>query len=137
MSVQPDRSKLHVFHTTLTACFCVFHLFRLEKANAQVITRSRTGNLPPARTIIDPSDIPNKIISGKPTPEEIKEKMEQQLRLQRAAHQQKRALEGKNQTGHILKMVGTTPGRMRYFDIFRFIIFNACMSGSDQRLVIY
>ncbi|XP_045474832.1 nucleosome-remodeling factor subunit NURF301 isoform X2 [Harmonia axyridis] len=82
---------------------------KLEKANAQVITRSRTGNLPPARTIIDPSDTPNKIIAGKPTPEEIKEKMEQQLRLQRAAHQQKRAQEGKNPGGHILKMVGTTP----------------------------
>ncbi|XP_044753874.1 nucleosome-remodeling factor subunit NURF301 isoform X3 [Coccinella septempunctata] len=71
--------------------------------------KSRTGNLPPARTIIDPSDIPNKVIVGKPTAEEIKEKMEQQLRLQRAAHQQKRAQEGKNQAGHILKMVGTTP----------------------------
>ncbi|XP_012274975.1 nucleosome-remodeling factor subunit NURF301 isoform X2 [Orussus abietinus] len=33
------------------------------------------------------------LVSGKATPEEIKEKMEQQLRMQRAAHQQKRALE--------------------------------------------
>lgn len=38
-------------------------------------------------------------MSGKATPEEIKEKMEQQLRIQRAAHQQKRALETyKNQS---------------------------------------
>ncbi|KAK9882651.1 hypothetical protein WA026_022517 [Henosepilachna vigintioctopunctata] len=81
---------------------------KLEKANAQVITRSRTGNLPPARAIIDPSDITSKSIPGKPTAEEIKEKMEQQLRLQRAAHQQKRALELKNQSGQLVKMVGTT-----------------------------
>ncbi|KAL3268250.1 hypothetical protein HHI36_007374 [Cryptolaemus montrouzieri] len=89
---------------------------KLEKANAQVITRSRTGNLPAARAIIDPSDIPNKTLPGKPTAEEIKEKMEQQLRLQRAAHQQKRALEVKTQGG-IMKMVGstqvTTDGQMK------------------------
>jgi len=35
----------------------------------------------------------DQLVSGKATPEEIKEKMEQQLRMQRAAHQQKRALE--------------------------------------------
>lgn len=35
----------------------------------------------------------DQLVSGKATPEEIKEKMEQQLRIQRAAHQQKRALE--------------------------------------------
>ncbi|XP_011866666.1 PREDICTED: nucleosome-remodeling factor subunit NURF301 isoform X2 [Vollenhovia emeryi] len=41
----------------------------------------------------------DQLVSGKATPEEIKEKMEQQLRLQRAAHQQKRALETfKNQS---------------------------------------
>lgn len=40
----------------------------------------------------------DQLVSGKATPEEIKEKMEQQLRIQRAAHQQKRALEIKNQS---------------------------------------
>lgn len=41
----------------------------------------------------------DQLVSGKATPEEIKEKMEQQLRIQRAAHQQKRALETyKNQS---------------------------------------
>ena len=35
----------------------------------------------------------DQLVSGKATPEEIKEKMEQQLRMQRAAHQQKRVLE--------------------------------------------
>lgn len=85
---------------------------KIEKANQQVITRSRTGNLPPARVIVDPSESGNtttvKIsVQGKATAEEIKEKMEQQLRLQRAAHQQKRALEVKN-SGQMLKMVGAT-----------------------------
>lgn len=36
------------------------------------------------------------LVSSKATPDEIKERMEQQLRLQRAAHHQKRALEMKN-----------------------------------------
>ncbi|XP_017781455.1 PREDICTED: nucleosome-remodeling factor subunit NURF301 isoform X2 [Nicrophorus vespilloides] len=82
---------------------------KVEKANAQVITRSRTGNLPPTR-VADPNDTTigaKVLVSGKSTAEEIKEKMEQQLRLQRAAHQQKRALDLKNQ-GHIIKMVGST-----------------------------
>lgn len=35
----------------------------------------------------------DQLVSGKATPEEIKEKMEQQLHTQRAACQQKRALE--------------------------------------------
>ncbi|XP_022917774.2 nucleosome-remodeling factor subunit NURF301 isoform X2 [Onthophagus taurus] len=86
---------------------------RVEKVNAQVITRSRTGNLPPARTtgsaVAESNEIPGKIlVSNKASAEEIKEKMEQQLRLQRAAHQQKRALELKNNQGQIIKMVGST-----------------------------
>ncbi|XP_029040603.1 nucleosome-remodeling factor subunit NURF301 isoform X2 [Osmia bicornis bicornis] len=70
---------------------------RLEKANAQIITRSRSG-LPQSavgsnRNTGSSSGISDQLVSGKATPEEIKEKMEQQLRMQRAAHQQKRALE--------------------------------------------
>lgn len=79
--------------------------YRVEKANAQVITRSRTGNLPPARVIVD-GDTTKVVVTGKASAEEIKEKMEQQLRLQRAAHQQKRAMELKNPQGQIIKMVG-------------------------------
>lgn len=70
-------------------------LFRLEKANAQIITRSRSGvpqSVGPNRNAGSNSGI-DQLVSGKATPEEIKEKMEQQLRMQRAAHQQKRALE--------------------------------------------
>lgn len=46
-----------------------------------------------------PAENPNKVVvSHKATPEEIKEKMEEQLRIQRAAHNKKRALEmAKNQ----------------------------------------
>ncbi|XP_058794232.1 nucleosome-remodeling factor subunit NURF301 isoform X2 [Phymastichus coffea] len=69
---------------------------RLEKANAQIITRSRSGG---PQVVVSGNRATNaltgsdQLVSGKSTPEEIKEKMEQQLRLQRAAHQQKRALE--------------------------------------------
>ncbi|XP_012142204.1 nucleosome-remodeling factor subunit NURF301 E(bx) isoform X2 [Megachile rotundata] len=70
---------------------------RLEKANAQIITRSRSGQPQSAvgsnRNAGSNSGISDQLVSGKATPEEIKEKMEQQLRMQRAAHQQKRALE--------------------------------------------
>lgn len=109
---------------TRGAC-CVFAVCRLERANAQVITRSRTGNLPPNRAAItndgtSPATGPssaqglpgpggiNKVadtVSNKATSEEIKEKMEQQLRIQRLAHQQKRALEMKGQSSPIVKMV--------------------------------
>ncbi|XP_054008049.1 nucleosome-remodeling factor subunit NURF301 isoform X1 [Hylaeus anthracinus] len=71
---------------------------RLEKANAQIITRSRSGQpqsigVGSNRGTGSNSGISDQLVSGKATPEEIKEKMEQQLRMQRAAHQQKRALE--------------------------------------------
>ncbi|XP_033322004.1 nucleosome-remodeling factor subunit NURF301 E(bx) isoform X1 [Megalopta genalis] len=71
---------------------------RLEKANAQIITRSRSGQPQSAgagsnRNAGSTTGLGDQLVSGKATPEEIKEKMEQQLRMQRAAHQQKRALE--------------------------------------------
>lgn len=76
----------------------------------QPVTRTSTGKLPTPRTtevttttatVTTTSNTPTtstnstiKTVAGqKATPEEIKEKMEQQLRLQRAAHHQKRALE--------------------------------------------
>ncbi|XP_018057443.1 PREDICTED: nucleosome-remodeling factor subunit NURF301 isoform X2 [Atta colombica] len=89
---------------------------RLEKANAQIITRSRSGA--PQSVIVNSGNktvttvtttsgtaglTGDQLVSGKATPEEIKEKMEQQLRMQRAAHQQKRALHEltvKNQSGN-------------------------------------
>lgn len=59
--------------------------------------RSRSGQPQSAvgsnRNAGSNSGMSDQLVSGKATPEEIKEKMEQQLRMQRAAHQQKRALE--------------------------------------------
>ncbi|XP_018571402.1 nucleosome-remodeling factor subunit NURF301 isoform X2 [Anoplophora glabripennis] len=70
--------------------------------------KSRTGNLPPVKPIGEAPEV-KPTITGKATAEEIKEKMEQQLRLQRAAHQQKRALEIKNvKPAQLLEMVGST-----------------------------
>lgn len=75
----------------------------------QPVTRTSTGKLPTHRiseaaankVAASPAPIanPNKVVvSHKATPEEIKEKMEEQLRIQRAAHNKKRALEmAKNQ----------------------------------------
>ncbi|XP_049831961.1 nucleosome-remodeling factor subunit NURF301 isoform X2 [Schistocerca gregaria] len=83
---------------------------RLEKTNAQVVTRSRSGSLA-AKTdgVATGGNAKLEMVSGKSTPEEIKEKMEQQLRMQRAAHQQKRALETlKVPSGQVLKVVPTT-----------------------------
>lgn len=88
-------------------CVC-----RQERANIalQPITRTSTGKLPTTRTPVSASQSGDNgaastsgsggghkvLVSSKATPEEIKEKMEQQLRIQRAAHHQKRALEMKN-----------------------------------------
>ncbi|XP_058463796.1 nucleosome-remodeling factor subunit NURF301 [Malaya genurostris] len=91
---------------------------KLAAAQIQPVTRTSTGKLPPNRLAdssnpstptsngssnsnTGSSSIPNKstVISNKATREEITEKMEQQLRIQRAAHNQKRALEQKQQDG--------------------------------------
>ena len=78
-----------------------------ERQNAQVITRTTTGKLPPPKQMEAVSTTANgtsqsttttttkNVILNKASPEEIKEKMETQLRIQRAAHNQKRALEMK------------------------------------------
>lgn len=52
--------------------------------------------------------VDGKVVMNKASAEEIKEKMEQQLRMQRVAHQQKRALEMKTPQGQVIKMVGNT-----------------------------
>ncbi|KAB0795122.1 hypothetical protein PPYR_11961 [Photinus pyralis] len=106
---------------------------KIEKANVQVITRSRTGNLPPARAVTEvPAETtPTKVsVTSKATPEEIKEKMEQQLRLQRAAHQQKRALELKSPQGQIIKMVGNT-AQVTTADGQMKIVKNVVMPGAN------
>lgn len=67
--------------------------------------------MPPPKPIIEAPDL-KVAVSGKASAEEIKEKMEQQLRLQRAAHQQKRALEIKKAS--VMEMV-STQGEFLYF----------------------
>lgn len=80
----------------------------------QPITRQSTGKLPPSRSLevggstSSPSNTTvsaKVVVTNKATPEEIKEKLEQQLRLQRAAHHQKRALEMQKQTGKLIRSV--------------------------------
>jgi uncharacterized protein YllA (UPF0747 family) len=83
---------------------------RQEKLIAQQhVTRTSTGKLPVTKTTETVADTKEqttsqqsnqKSVNTKQTPEEIKEKMEQQLKLQRAAHHQKRALEMKQQQGN-------------------------------------
>lgn len=99
------------------------HRYRQEKANAiQPVTRTSTGKLPtriqPHSTASFAADssattsqslptTPNNmkiVVSSKATPEEIKERMEQQLRIQRAAHHQKRALEMQKQGKYYMQL---------------------------------
>lgn len=83
----------------------------MEKALLQPVTRTSTGKLPPnrvtaevatpnrtntiVRNVSTASPLANSkvIVSNKASAEEIKEKMEQELRLQRAEHNKKRTLE--------------------------------------------
>ncbi|XP_059483006.1 nucleosome-remodeling factor subunit NURF301 isoform X2 [Neocloeon triangulifer] len=81
---------------------------RLTRANNLVVTRSRTGSSAPTK----PSDQPATPTTGTKqevakvqSAEEIKQQLEQNLKLQRAALQQKRALDGVSPKPNILKMV--------------------------------
>lgn len=85
---------------------------KLEKSNNMTLTRSRTGTITPKTEIKleikgDASTIKAENIITKGTPEEIKEKMEMQLRAQRAAHYQKKSVETMVKTagGQIIKLL--------------------------------
>lgn len=84
----------------------------MEKALLQPVTRTSTGKLPPNRanaetpvqnrtnavvksgSTASPANNSKQVsIGSKASAEEIKEKMEQELRLQRAEHHKKRTLE--------------------------------------------
>lgn len=88
------------------------HFNRLEKALLQPVTRTSTGKLPAARSntetpVQNRTNVATKVVSTasplanskqlsighKASAEEIKEKMEQELRAQRAEHHKKRTLE--------------------------------------------
>ncbi|KAJ1519876.1 hypothetical protein ONE63_004117 [Megalurothrips usitatus] len=80
----------------------------LERQATQAVTRARSGattvqaGVLTKDGVVQRADSPLAVVKGNPT--EIKEKMEQQLRMQRAAHQQKRALE--TGTAQVVKMAG-------------------------------
>lgn len=85
---------------------------KLEKANNITLTRSRTGSITPKPDSKldlkgESSMIKAENIITKGTPEEIKEKMELQLRAQRAAHYQKKNVETmvKASGGQIIKLL--------------------------------
>lgn len=95
----------------------------MDKVNILPVTRTATGKLPPIRSSHElvPAASGKRLIesvSGKATPEEIKEKMEQQLRMQRAAHQQKRALEMKSNQ----KLSTNVPGMDKLAYVLKFLI---------------
>lgn len=103
------------FNSSLSVCSN-----RREKALVQPITRTSTGKLPlqrvadastptaagtskvqpapaaPSTQVVNSKQI---VVGHKATPEEIKEKIEQQLRIQRAAHHKRRALEMQKSNG--------------------------------------
>ncbi|KAF4525587.1 hypothetical protein B566_EDAN015525 [Ephemera danica] len=100
---------------------------RMSKANTQVVTRSRTGSLAPTRVPESLSSPATPALAGTkqeatttggaagPTrvtsAEEIKQQMEQNLRLQRAAHNQRRSLDPLTKP-NILKVTPSTPDGM-------------------------
>lgn len=84
-----------------------FGFIRLEKALLQPVTRTSTGKLPHNRSVpevttqnrVNPVAKPVPLVSNSKQvvinqkADEIKEKMEQELRIQRAEHHKKRTLE--------------------------------------------
>lgn len=67
-------------------------------------TRTSTGKLPPQR-LMDDGITRNLIVSSKSTPEQIKEKIEAQLKIQRDAHNKKRAEDMKGQQNAGVKTI--------------------------------
>lgn len=94
------------------AIFLLLVFERFERAQLQPVTRTLTGKLPATRPAIETTSTPNRpgaivksvtsspivnskqiVVGHKASAEEIKEKMEQELRAQRAEHHKKRTLE--------------------------------------------
>lgn len=72
----------------------IFLFNRQDRANIIPTTRTSTGKLPLPRQL-DLPDATVRVTTSKASSSELKEKMEQQLRLQRDAHNKKRAEEMK------------------------------------------
>lgn len=107
-STDPQVSKEWVDEDKLELWEIKQYAERMERVSNVAITRTRTGSLAPK--ILDKPEsnvIKAENVISKGTPEEIKEKMEIQLRAQRAAHYQKKN-EGamvKTPSGHIIKLL--------------------------------
>lgn len=104
---------------------CIFFLShsRLSRANNLVVTRSRTGSSTPIKPLeqtASPAGVIKQEVAKVQSTEEIKQQLEQNLKMQRAALQQKRAQDGATPKPNILKMV-TAPVHGNYFsfDYFR------------------
>lgn len=115
--------------------FFVFAFNRFERAQLQPVTRTLTGKLPITRPATDAISTPNRtgaivksvtpivnskqiVVGHKASAEEIKEKMEQELRAQRAEHHKKRTLEMMQQK----KGKSLTKKKSFYMKIFKYLI---------------
>lgn len=106
-STDPQVSKEWVDEDKLELWEIKQYAERMERVSNVAITRTRTGSLAPKVDKQESNVIKAENIISKGTPEEIKEKMEIQLRAQRAAHYQKKN-EGamvKTPSGHIIKLL--------------------------------
>jgi hypothetical protein len=99
------------------------HFFptRLSRANNLVVTRSRTGSSTPIKPLeqsASPAGAIKQEVAKVQSAEEIKQQLEQNLKMQRAALQQKRAQDGASPKPNILKMV-TAPVHGKYYLFFK------------------
>lgn len=110
-AVGDQAVRWQVDMTPSAAKLCVSRMPPFVRANT-VVTRSRTGSLAPAAAP-QPSPASTTAVKAEPTriasAEEIKQQMEQNLRMQRAAHHQRRSLDPTGKP-NILKMVSTNQG---------------------------
>lgn len=92
----PLKCFMVVERLVLINLFCVRR--RLDKPAILPVTRQSTGKLPPSRQhdLVSNATIGNKtvMLTGR-SPDEIKQNMEEQLKMQRVAVNQKRALENR------------------------------------------
>jgi len=104
---------------------CIFFLNRLSRANNLVVTRSRTGSSTPMKPIDQPATPTTAIkqeVAKVQSTEEIKQQLEQNLKMQRAALHQKRAQDGASPKPNILKMVTSPAQGMLATKILFFIL---------------
>lgn len=103
----------------------------MSRINNEISTPNRSGAV--VRTVTSSSPIVNSkqiVVGHKASAEEIKEKMEQELRLQRAEHHKKRTLEmmqqkkGKNLQQILLSNNLTKFPTIKYFELIKITSFH-------------